>query len=190
MRLPLPTPARARPHVLSTRPSCHPWGSPQSAGCPPSLLSSPRSFYPRGTLATFATTVQRPRFGSPFILSLQSSREPLAGPTHIPSTLACASRGSCLPPDCQPTFRSQPASSPRHTCLPFAALSFVLVLPLLCDFWSFTMNLQESGGIRPGRRSSGRAPAASLLVFLQLLPLGLLVPLEGASGTGERMSVP
>lgn len=51
------------------------------------------------------------------------------------------------------------------------------------------MNLQESGGIGPGHCSSGREPAASLLVFLEFFPLGLLFPVEGASGTGERMSV-
>lgn len=140
----------------------------------PSFLSCSRSFCPQGTLATFATTVQLPRFGSPFILSLRSSRGPGQALLTFPSLWSVPSRGSHLPPDCQPTFRSQPASSPCHTCLPFPALSLVILLPLLCDFWSLNMNFQRWGGIRPGSCSSGREPSASLLVFLEFFPLGLL----------------
>nr|KAF6417625.1 WW domain binding protein 2 [Molossus molossus] len=33
-------------------------------------------------------------------------------PAHIPCTLVCAQRGGHHPPDCQPTFHSQPASCP------------------------------------------------------------------------------
>lgn len=140
----------------------------------PSFLSCSRSFCPQGTLATFATTVQLPCFGSPFILSLRSSRGPCQALLTFPSLWSVPSRGSHLPPDCQPTFRSQPASSPCHTCLPFPALSLVILLPLLCDFWSLNMNFQRWGGIRPGSCSSGREPSASLLVFLEFFPLGLL----------------
>lgn len=113
--LQLPTLSQS-PRVLSTLPS-HLWGSPWECRVSPVVLSCCSSFYPwRDSLAT-SSAVQLPRFGSHFVLSLRSSKD-LVSPAHVPCTLVCAQRGGHHPPDCQPTFRSQPASCPSPTCLP------------------------------------------------------------------------
>lgn len=112
------------------------------------FLSCSSSFYPRGdSLATSASTFQLPLFQPLYLQPQVLQRTSSALITFSALALwAVTSHGGHIPQDCQPTFLCQLASCPSHTA--FSALTLVILLPPLCDSWSFNTSFQGLGGIR------------------------------------------